>query len=442
MKQFILNDESLTENEKLEAKELLKKEYDYTKILYDEGKRRVCKNCQQKCLAKLYCEYCIRNYLKSKFSSWTSENNGINNLIQECQMDSRAPDSIIEWIPYNNLQDIKYLTEGGFSEIYKADWIGGRYHEWDSKEQQLKRCGSMEIILKKLVNIERADRIWFDEAKSHLTISNKWPDIVKCYGLTRNPLDGKYMLVMMKLDMDLKDYLRQYHDQLSWNEKITIAYHVINALDSIHKENVVHRDLHSGNILYNQSSNYWLISDLGFCGPVDKPLGGIYGNLPYIAPEAIVGKEYSFASDIYSIAMIMWEISSGQPPFANYKKDYNLAMNIVNGKRPTIVSETPLKYVELMKQCWDADPKKRPDIKMLSDMINDINRLYYPNVPTSYNKKNIFRKFLRKFKKTNANNLNNVSTSEIMSCYNAGHASKIYNLNNLPEPKNATEGII
>ncbi|RGB36407.1 kinase-like domain-containing protein [Rhizophagus diaphanus] len=296
----------------------------------------------------------------------------------------------------------------------------------------------MKIILKKLVNIERANRIWFDEAKSHLTISNKWPNIVKCYGLTQDPLNGKYMLVMMKLDMDLRGYLRQYHDQLSWNEKITIAYHVINALDSIHKENVVHRDLHSGNILYNQSSNYWLISDLGFCGPVDKPLSSIYGNIPYVAPENLFGEEHTKASDIYSIAMIMWEISSGQPPFSDYEIDYNLIIKIGNGMRPKIVSETPLKYIELMKQCWDADPKKRPDIKILSNMINDINRLYYPNVPTC--KKNIFRKFLRKFKKTNANNLNNISTSEIMSCYNAGHASKIYDLNNLPEPKNATEG--
>ncbi|RIA79742.1 kinase-like domain-containing protein, partial [Glomus cerebriforme] len=88
--------------------------------------------------------------------------------------------------------------------------------------------------------------------------------------------------------------------------------HIIDALDSIHRENVIHRDLHTGNILYLKFNNVWNISDLGFCGPVDKPLGSIYGNLPYIAPEVIVGKGYTFASDIYSIAMLMWEISSGQ----------------------------------------------------------------------------------------------------------------------------------
>ncbi|CAI2186483.1 6506_t:CDS:1, partial [Funneliformis geosporum] len=55
--------------------------------------------------------------------------------------------------------------------------------------------------------------------------------------------------------------------------------------------------------------------DFGFCGLADKPLGSIYGNLPYTVPEVINGKGYTFASEIYSIGMLMWEISSGQPPF-------------------------------------------------------------------------------------------------------------------------------
>jgi hypothetical protein len=48
------------------------------------------------------------------------------------------PDKAVEWIPYNKLQNIEYLTRGGCSEIYTADWIGGCYYEWDSKEQELK----------------------------------------------------------------------------------------------------------------------------------------------------------------------------------------------------------------------------------------------------------------------------------------------------------------
>src|SRR5437016_11921505 len=117
---------------------------------------------------------------------------------------------------------------------------------------------------------------------------------------------------------------------------------IVYSLSRIHQKNEIHRDLHSGNILFGQTTQRFDISDLGFCGPADKPLNSVYGNLPYIAPEVIVRKETTFASDIYSIGMIMWEISSGQPPFSNYYHDYDLAIKIVNGMRPKVVIGTPL----------------------------------------------------------------------------------------------------
>src|SRR2546421_272388 len=138
-KQTILADESLTKDEKSYAIKSSAKELDYYKLLSNEGTKRICENCQDECLATLFCEHCVRNYLKANFSDWTSGNNDIDDLIQKCQMETIVPDKIVEWIPYNGLQNVKYLTKGGCSEIYTADWINGRYEEWDSKEKQLKR---------------------------------------------------------------------------------------------------------------------------------------------------------------------------------------------------------------------------------------------------------------------------------------------------------------
>ena len=93
-------------------------------------------------------------------------NNDVDNLIQKCQLETLAPNKIVEWIPYNNLQNIKYLTKGGFSEIYTADWIDGRQFEWDSKNQRLIRAfesGVQYVALKKLENVESANRSWFEE---------------------------------------------------------------------------------------------------------------------------------------------------------------------------------------------------------------------------------------------------------------------------------------
>ena len=161
--QTILADESLTKNEKSEAIKIINETYNKNKIIFNKGTKRVCENCNQKCLATLFCEYCVRNYLKDNFSNWTSGNNDIDNLIQECQIKTLLPEFIVEWIPYNNLQNIKYLTKGGFSEIYRAVWIDGCYYEWDSKEKLLKRFGRHNVVLKKLENVENANQNWFEE---------------------------------------------------------------------------------------------------------------------------------------------------------------------------------------------------------------------------------------------------------------------------------------
>ncbi|PKC14759.1 kinase-like protein [Rhizophagus irregularis] len=387
IKQIILNDEEeiLTKDEKLEAIKLLNNTFDKDKILYNEGTKRICENCQKECLAISYCEYCIRNYLKENFSNWTSENVGIDDLIRKCQMESYVPNRIIEWIPYNSLQNTKYLTEGGYSKIYTADWIDGEYFQWNNQERKLKRFGKQEVILKRLENGESTNRNWFDEVKSHLTLSNKWSGVVKCYGLTKDPSDGNYMLVIQQMNMDLREYLQQNRN-LTWKEKIDIIFYIINALSQIHNENAIHRDLHSGNILFSQLNQEFYISDLGFCGPADKKLDNIYGNLSYVAPEVIFKKETNFASDIYSIAILMWEISSGQSPFINYARDYYLATEIMNGTRPKIMSSTPLEYKKLMEQCWHADPTKRPDINSLHNKIFEIRKLYYQNNQYENNK--------------------------------------------------------
>ncbi|EXX58852.1 Ipl1p [Rhizophagus irregularis DAOM 197198w] len=432
-KTTIYEDETLNDNEKNEAIRILSKRYEYDKIIYNEGERRTCENCQNECLAILYCEYCIRNYLKTKFNDWTSGNVDIDHLIQQCQLESIGPNKIIEWVPYNKLLSIEYLTKGGFSEIYSAYWEDGHYNEWNSEKQQLERYGKEKVIVKRLENVKNANRSWFEEAKSHLTISNKWAGIIQCYGLTQDTSDGDYMLVMCHMSIDLRNHLKQNHNILTWKKRIKIIVDIIDALLRIHKENAIHRDLHSGNILYLDDYDYWYISDLGFCGPADKPIKSIYGNLPYIAPEVIAGKEYTYASDIYSIGMLMWEISSGQPPFANFENDIDLVIRILHGMRPKTISGTPLEYIKIMTQCWDADPLKRPNVNLLHEKIMNLSKLNILND----DKKN--KKFLHPFTFLQPSSRSSSKTNYTTYTASRLFTSKVHQFENLPEPKNATE---
>ena len=72
------------------------------------------------------------------------------------------------------------------------------------------------------------------------------------------------------------------------------------------------------------------------------------------------GENYTTSSDIYSFGIIMNTLASGQRPWYNRAHDYNLAKDICDGKRLTIPEDTPKFYAELMRQCCDNEPEKRP----------------------------------------------------------------------------------
>ncbi|RGB27614.1 kinase-like domain-containing protein, partial [Rhizophagus diaphanus] len=140
----------------------------------------------------------------------------------------------------------------------------------------------------------------------------------------------------------------------------------------IHYRNAIHRDFHSGNILFD-SDHKWKIGDLGLLQAVNNKSSNndIYGVIPYIAPEVFRGSKFTKEADIYSFGMIMWELTTGCKPFNNAKHDHTLIYKILDGERPEITEDTPECYANLMKSCWDPDPKKRPFIKDIRLTFNE-----------------------------------------------------------------------
>ncbi len=150
-----------------------------------------------------------------------------------------------------------------------------------------------------------------------------------------------------------------------WYFKLELLVNIISGLDAIHQINLIHRDFHHGNILINYDLMPY-ISDLGLSQPVEyfqdsnNQKNEIFGVLPFIAPEVLRGKPYTQASDIYNFSMIMWEFTSGIPPFNVREYDFHLAESICKGERPKIIENTPQYYIDLMKKCWDQEPSRRP----------------------------------------------------------------------------------
>jgi serine/threonine protein kinase len=145
-------------------------------------------------------------------------------------------------------------------------------------------------------------------------------------------------------------------------------------LQTIHEKDFIHRDFHSGNILVEiiEHIDQYLIGDLGLSQPANNTLSNneIYGVIPYIAPEIFNGAAFSKASDIYSMGMIMWELTTGCKPFANIVHDTDLIYKIIDEERPKITDDTPEDFVNLIKKCWNSDPRKRPSAKKICERFN------------------------------------------------------------------------
>ncbi|RIB25106.1 kinase-like domain-containing protein [Gigaspora rosea] len=161
--------------------------------------------------------------------------------------------------------------------------------------------------------------------------------------------------------------------RIEWEKKLELISYIANDLHIIHSNNFIHSDLHSGNIFQNDLYNAY-IGDLGLTTTNNKTLskesGGVYGILPYIAPEVLQGKPFTKASDVYSLGMIMWEISSGSVAFSDYKNDdSSLAIEIFKGLRPNILKGTATCFEELLRKCWDEDPSNRPSATEIHETI-------------------------------------------------------------------------
>jgi serine/threonine protein kinase len=93
----------------------------------------------------------------------------------------------------------------------------------------------------------------------------------------------------------------------------------------------------------------------------------------YVEPKRFSDPDfpYTIASDIYSFGVLMWEISSGFPPFKNSSISKGgkvaLCISISNGEREKPIPDTPKEYEEIYKNCWNQEPNQRPIMSKILD---------------------------------------------------------------------------
>src|ERR1041384_2509907 len=247
------------------------------------------------------------------------------------------------------------------------------------------------------------------------------------------------MMVMKYIkDGNLSQYLKSNYNKLNLFDKLQSLYFLTQGLKEIHNKGFIHKDLHSGNIL---NHNYrCFITDLGLCKPADEQdEKKIHGVLPYVAPEVLKGKTYTQAADIYSFGILACEILSEFPPYHNLPHDEFLALKICQGLRPKFNNvKVPMLLENLIDQCLDADPLKRPTADELFSIIHNWcwDEVWH-NKDTEFYRQ---YKEARKFNQSKSNIVSNiVSSSSYETHPQAVYTSRPLDYKNLPEPQNSKE---
>ncbi|GBB84323.1 hypothetical protein RclHR1_10940003 [Rhizophagus clarus] len=325
----------------------------------EEQNFKICTQCNKRVIS--FPNNLCRKQILSSIDNETSGNIKLDEFIKETQLNSKFCDDFIEWIPYSNLENIKYLTSGGNSKIYFGNWLYNK---------SLGSKSSLNVVLK-VIRVNDS----LKEFQMHHKCRGQ--NVIPFYGMTKAPEGAEYAMVIQCAKYgDLRNYIRKFFPSLNWTDKANILIKVSKALDSLHRMNLFHKDFHCKNILVDEEHRI-LINDFELCQSSDTEIAPniLQGVLPYIAPEVLRRKPYTKQSEVYSISMIMWELTSKKPPFSDWVHDVELALAILDGMRPKIVEGTPEFYADIMKQCWNTDPLQRPDASFLPKIFEGMMEL-------------------------------------------------------------------
>eukprot|EP01090_Pellita_catalonica_P018148 TRINITY_DN5740_c0_g1_i1.p1 TRINITY_DN5740_c0_g1~~TRINITY_DN5740_c0_g1_i1.p1 ORF type:complete len:304 (-),score=36.06 TRINITY_DN5740_c0_g1_i1:36-947(-) len=144
-------------------------------------------------------------------------------------------------------------------------------------------------------------------------------------------------------------------------------------MEVIHSINVCHRDLKSDNLLVRDDSSL-CIADFGISRLVGKDMTRAMGTPRYMAPEVMSGAEYGTKADVYSFAIIWWELITQTHPFNNLPNPWQVTGAVMGGARPPVNPAWPAALRSLLISCWDADPKVRPTFKVIHARLDGLLR--------------------------------------------------------------------
>ncbi len=263
----------------------------------------------------------------------------------------------------SDIQPIKFLAEGNFGKVYEGLW---------SKTPVAIK------VLKQGVGLEVQEE-FRNEAALMLPLNH--PRIVRCYGLCLNPLQAVFELMKgSSLENQLRVNQMPKEPFLDWSIRKQMLLDIGEAIHYVHAHQIVHGDLRAANFLVDENQRV----KLGDFGLAKQRLGVMtvafanshdLGKLAWLAPELLSkAGERTFASDVYSFGMVIWELLTGYEPFGSKKglSEEKLIDVIKKGdvlKYHVLPTHTPPWVVAIFEACLKSTPAERPVMSEILEVL-------------------------------------------------------------------------
>lgn len=160
----------------------------------------------------------------------------------------------------------------------------------------------------------------------------------------------------------LEDHIRGR--RLSAEDAVRLSVPMLHALDYAHKQRIVHRDIKPANIMFDEKGIPYL-TDFGIAKAADKASmtahGATFGTPNYMSPEQARGRPMDARSDLFSMAVVVYEMLAGRHPFLNDDSLVTMS-NIVNDDIPSfseIGIDVPHSIESVLRYALDKDPNSR-----------------------------------------------------------------------------------
>ncbi|KAL1820582.1 hypothetical protein ACET3Z_015451 [Daucus carota] len=283
------------------------------------------------------------------------------------------------------------LGEGGFGTVYKG-WV-------DEKTLAPSKAGTGMMVAIKKLNHESVQGFqeWQSEVNFLGTLSH--PNLVKLLGYCWEDQDLLLVYEFMQKG-SLENHLFRRSsavEPLSWDKRLKIAIGAARGLSFLHnsEKKIIYRDFKASNILldgdYNPKISDFGLAKLGPAGGESHVTTRVMGTYGYAAPEYVATGHLYVKSDVYGFGVVLLEMLTGlraldtkRPgrqqnlinwgkPFLSQKRKLKTIMDArIEGQYST---KAALKAAELTLKCLETDMKRRPSMKEVVEVLEQIDSM-------------------------------------------------------------------